>query len=401
MPTTLFAVLVLSGAALYFMTPDERSRLARSAAGAVQRAIRAQSSASGEPFDEFLRARTRWPIVTPLLVVLNAVVFTLMLFDRGALAEAQTLIDWGANFAPRTTNDEWWRLIAATFVHGGVLHFLATVAGVVPLGLVLERAVGRIAFAAVYLAAGVIAGVVSLWTASPTSVTIGASGAIFGIYGLLLATLAWGVVTPLPVRVPLMTVKRIAAAAVPFFLYNLVTDDLGTTSELAGLGAGFIAGLIVASRVARERPPIYRAAMVVAAATVIVIAAALPLRGIVDFRPELAQIAALEARTAGVYDAAVTKFRIGRMPAKALAQLINRTIIPDLEAGRARVHAIRGVPREQAPLVAAAVQYFELRQQSWRRRAEGLLTAKMEMLREAERTEQAALKAFRRVQPST
>ncbi|HEX9366163.1 MAG TPA: rhomboid family intramembrane serine protease [Vicinamibacterales bacterium] len=403
MPTTAFALLVLSGAALYFMNPEERARLARFAVGALRRAVGAAThpSSSGEPFDDMLRARTGRPLVTPLLLALNALVFTLMLFGPGAFNDTQTLIDWGANYAPRTTNGEWWRLIAAMFVHGGVFHLAATMAGLLPLGLIMERAMGRIAFATTYLAAGLIAGVVSLWTTSPMSVSYGASGALFGIYGLLLASLVWGLVSPPAVPVPLLTVKRLAAAAVPFFLYNLVTDHLGTASELAGLGAGFTGGLVVARGWTREKPAGGRAAVLMAATVVIVVGAAVPLRGILDFRPEVARIAAVEERTAGAYDEAVAKFRLGRIPAKGLIQLIDRTIIPELQGVRARVIALRGVPPEQAPLAAAAEEYFQLREASWRRRAEGLLRSNLNMLRDAEQTEHAALDAFRRMRPAT
>ena len=396
MPATALALLVLSGVALYLMTPEERVQLAQSAVAAIRRAIRAaiQSSSSGEPFDDFLRMRTGCPVVTPSLVAVNTLIFTFMLFGPGALNDVQTLVNWGANFAPRTTNGEWWRLITATFVHAGMLHLLATIAGLVPLGLILERAVGRVTFATTYVAAGILASVISLWTTSPMSVSLGASGAIFGIYGLLLASLLWGVFSRPAVSIPLMTVKRIAATAGVFFLYNLLTDDLGTASELAGLATGFVGGLVVARGVTREKPPVRRSAFAMAAAIVIAVLCAIPVRGIADVRPEIAQIAAVEERTAGTYDAAVAKFRHRRITAEALVEVIDRTIMPELQAARARLKALRGVPREQVPLVTAAETYFELREQSWRRRAEGLLRSNMDKLREAEQSERAALEAF-------
>ena len=402
MPATpLIALLAVAGVALYFMTPEERARLARRVGDAVKHAIGAaiHASPSRQPFDELLRARTGWPIVTPLIIALNASVFILMLFGRGALGDTQTLIDWGGNFAPRTANGEWWRLIAAMFVHGSVLHLAATMAGLVPLGFILERLVGRIAFGVTYLAAGLIAGVVSLWTVSATSVTIGASGAIFGIYGLLLASLAWAFVRPPAVPVPMIMVKRIAAAAVPFFLYNLGTDHLGMASELAGLGTGLVGGLVFARGVAHEKPRLRRVAAVTAAAILIAVAAALPWRGLVDARPELARIAAAEERTAAVYDEAVARFRLGRLPAKGLAQLIDRTILPELQADRARLQALHGVLPEQLPLVAAAEEYFRLRDLSWRRRSQALHQANMNMLREADQSERSALEAFERMHP--
>ena len=312
-------------------------------------------------------------VVTPLLVALNTIVFIGMLFGSGAMHDPPTLIGWGVNYAPRTTNAEWWRLAGSMFVHGNIFHFVTTMAALVSLGVVLERAVGRIAFAAIYVAAGLLASVVSLWTTSPTSVSYGSSGAVFGLYGLLLASLAWAIVKRPEVGIPLITVKRLAAAAVPFFLYNLAADNLGTTSELAGLGAGFAGGLLVARGVGREKPAVVRAAWVMAAASVIVAMSAAPLRGTIDFTPEIARIAAVEERTADAYDTALANYHVGRIRAKELIQVIERTILPDLQAMHTRIAALRGVPQEQVPLAAAAREYFKLREASWRRRAEGLV----------------------------
>jgi membrane associated rhomboid family serine protease len=402
MTTTFFLLLVLSAVGVYFTTPDERRKLARSANVAIRQGIRAATeSTPDDPFEGFLQARTGRPLVTPLLAALNVVVFVLMLVGPGAFGDSQTLIAWGGNVAPRTTNGEWWRLIAATFVHGGLLHLLATIAGLVPLGLILERAVGRLAFAAVYLASGMLASLVALWTMEPTSVSVGASGAVFGIYGLLLAAVLWWVVSSPPVPVPLITVKRLAAAAGFFFLYNMATDYVGMAAELTGLAVGFAGGLVMTSGIVRETAGVRRSAMVMGTAIAIAFAAAFPLRGIIDARPELAQLAALEERTAVAYDAAVVRYRNGSITSDALVQHIDRTIIPELRAIHARLTALHGVPTEQAPLVAAASEYCQLREQSWRRRSEGLHKLDARMLRQADETERAALKAFQKIRPTT
>ena len=403
MPTPLFALIVLSGAALYFMTPEERTRLARSVAGALRTGAHAvmHPAKPGDPFGELLRTRTRWVVVTPLLVVLHVLTFALMVAAPGSVSDPATAIEWGANFAPRTTNNEWSRLILSTFVHGGLLHLMATVAGLLPVGLILERAIGRVTFAAVYLGAGVFASLVSLWTMPPTSVTYGASGAVFGIYGLLLASLIWTIVQRPPVPIPLMAVKRVAAAAVPFLLYNAMTDHLGRGPELTGFATGLVSGLLMARGVTVEKPRLSRAAVLTAATAAIAIAAAVPLRGVTDFRPQIAHIASVEEKTAIAYDVAVAEFKLGRLPAKRLAQVIERSILPELHGVKKRLSEIKGVPREQTPLVEAADAYLRLREQSWRRRAEGLLRANLTMLREAERTERAALEAFQKLQSAT
>jgi len=401
MATAVFALVLLACAALYFMSAQERAQLAQRAVAALREAIRTAREKSDDPFDEMLRARTGRLVVTPLLVALNTIVFIGMLFGSGAMYDPQTLIGWGVNYAPRTTNAEWWRLAGSMFVHGNIFHFATTMAALVSLGVLLERAVGRIAFAAIYLAAGLLTSVVSLWTTSPTSVSFGSSGAVFGIYGLLLASLVWAIVKRPEVGIPLIVVKRLAAAAVPFFLYNLAADNLGTTSELAGFGAGFAGGLLVARGVGREKPAALRAAWVIAAASVIVVMAAAPFRGTIDFTPEIARIAAVEERTADAYDTALANYHVGRIRAKELIQVIERTILPELQAVHARVAALRGVPQEQVPLAAAAREYFKLREASWRRRAEGLVKSNTKILRDAEQTERAAMDAFRKMIPTT
>ena len=95
----------------------------------------------------------------PVLLALNVLVFLAMGWGGD---DAETLVSWGANFGPRTTNGEWWRLVASMFVHTGTLQLLVNGAALVQLGLILERLVGHVTFAAVYLAAGLLASIVSL-----------------------------------------------------------------------------------------------------------------------------------------------------------------------------------------------------------------------------------------------
>jgi membrane associated rhomboid family serine protease len=388
MATPLFAVLVLAGAALYFMNPAERLRLMQTIVGAIRRAAYASTHVpAGDAFDEFLRARTRWAIATPVLLTATVLV---------AIGNPAAIEKWG-NLATQTTNGQWWRVMTATFVHAGLLHVAMTVAAVAGIGGILERAVGRVAFAVVYLSAGLVAGVVSLWTASPTAVTFGSSGAVFGMSGLLLAVMANAFLAPPPFPLPWMLAKRVAVTAVPFLLYSLATDHLSTTSEMAGLGTGLVAGLIVARGVAHEKPSLHRAGALTAVSALIAFGAVMPLEGLIDVRPEIEKVVAVETRTAGAYDDAAAKFRIGRLPAKALVQVIDVSILPDLQAARARLEELRGVPREHAPMVAAAQQYVQLREQSWRARAEGLRKSKMDLLRKAEASERAALDAFEKM----
>jgi len=395
--------MILGGAALYFMKPDERTAFLKKAVATIRQGIRASLEATpDDPFEELLRARTAKPLVTPLLAALNVIVFVLMLLG-GALGDTQGLIDWGGNMATHTTNGEWWRLVGSTFVHGSLFHLIATLAGLVPLGVILERALGRAAFAGIYVASGMVASVVALWTTDPTAVSVGASGAVFGVYGLLLASLAWYFKNKPEekIAIPAITLKRLGVASAFFVLYSLGNDSLGAAPEFAGLAVGFAGGLVVARNVSREKAGARSTGLAVAAATVIVVACGFPLQGITDVRPDLVKLAALEERTAGEYDAAVVKYRGGTLTEDALIKMIDRTIIPELRAVREHLAGLHGVPSDQAPLVAAASEYCQLREQSWRRRAEGLHKLNSKVLRQADEEERAALRAFEKFRPST
>lgn len=390
----LIFLLMVVGFALWVMTPAQRARLVRAVLAAIRHVKGAPTQGRPQPSFDAFRARTPWALVTLALVALNAAIFVLMIFGATALSDPATLVDWGGNFGPRTTNGEWWRLVTTMFIHAGTPHLVANVVGLIQLGLILERLAGHLAFAAVYVVAGVFASLVSL-SAYPVAVSVGASGAIFGIYGLLLASLIWGVLQRSTVTIPLIALKRLGPAAAVFVLYNVTTDGLGGAAEVAGLVAGFVCGLILRG-LGDRKPSARQVAAVMTAAFVIVVASAVRLRGIADVRPEIKRIIAVEDRTVRAYRDAADRFKKGGMAAEALVQLIDRTIVPELQAADARLKALDRVPHEYQPLVAGAEEYLRLREESWRLRAEGLRKNDMLTLREAERTESASDESRRR-----
>ena len=86
-----------------------------------------------------LRA-TASTIAFTLLAILTALIVGGLVI---IFSDPDTLITWGANYAPRTTNGEWWRLCSAMFVHQGAVAVLVNAAAIVQLGFILERLVGR------------------------------------------------------------------------------------------------------------------------------------------------------------------------------------------------------------------------------------------------------------------
>jgi rhomboid family protein len=221
------------------------------------------------------------------------------------------------------------------------------------------------------MAAGLFASLVSL-SASPVAVSVGASGAVFGLYGLLFASAIWGMIHRSSVSIPLVVLKRLAPAAAVFMLYNVMNGRLEGEGELIGLVLGFCCGLVLARRVTDRTPPERLVTAALATTVVMVVACAVPLSGILDVRPEIDRIVAIERSTAGAYQSAVKQLRDGRVTAEAVARLIDRTIMPQLQAADLRLKALDKVPSEHQPLIASAEEYLKLRSHSWRLRAEGL-----------------------------
>jgi len=98
-------------------------------------------------------------------------------------AAAFSFIPPGAHLVG-VAHGEWWRMVTAAFLHYGPFHLLINMYSLYFAGSILERVIGRWRFALVYLAAG-IAGSAGALLLTPNAVTVGASGAIFGILGAL------------------------------------------------------------------------------------------------------------------------------------------------------------------------------------------------------------------------
>src|SRR6266550_1294562 len=95
------------------------------------------------------------------------------------------IFEKGALFGPLVGNGDWWRLITAAFLHYGPIHLGFNMFFLYWIGTPVEQYLGRGRFLAVYLVSG-LAGSAGALVLSPTSVTVGASGAIFGILGAAL-----------------------------------------------------------------------------------------------------------------------------------------------------------------------------------------------------------------------
>ncbi|GAB2969091.1 hypothetical protein GCM10027048_44860 [Hymenobacter coalescens] len=130
--------------------------------------------------------------VTLGLTGLNVLVFLLMVAGGADVLHpaGRDLIAWGSNFSPLTLHGQWWRLLTACALHGGLAHLLLNAYALLVIGALLEPLLGRPRLLLAYVLSGVGGSLASLWWHTGGVNSVGASGAIFGLYGVMLTLTA-------------------------------------------------------------------------------------------------------------------------------------------------------------------------------------------------------------------
>jgi len=125
--------------------------------------------------------------LTYTLIILNSTVYLFSAFFSHSISDMdmQTLVDMGALYGPYTVQQgEWWRLFTAMFLHGGMTHILMNMFSLYLVGRAAEMYFDMKSYLSIYFFSGLLGGLASLYM-HPASVGVGASGAIFGVFGAL------------------------------------------------------------------------------------------------------------------------------------------------------------------------------------------------------------------------
>ena len=151
---------------------------------------RSRARTAGWAFHALLKQHTPVPFVTYALLGVNVGAFLLTAALGAGFFEA----DWlrlralGAGYGPDTTGGQWWRLLTATFLHAGIGHLLGNMLFFFFIGRFMERLLGHTPFLVLYLGSALTGSLASLlW--SPGRLTVGASGAVFGLFAGILGFL--------------------------------------------------------------------------------------------------------------------------------------------------------------------------------------------------------------------
>lgn len=185
------------------------------------------------------------------IIGINVLVFILMAVDGAGIIDLNGLvhIKWGSNFSPLTLSGDWWRLFTNIFIHFGIIHLLMNMYALYMVGIYLEPMLGKVKYLTAYLCTGIVASVVSLWWHTDTVNSAGASGAIFGMYGLFLALLTTDLI-PAAVR------KALLSSIGIFVLYNLaygMKGNIDNSAHVGGLVSGFIFGYLFVISIKAEK----------------------------------------------------------------------------------------------------------------------------------------------------
>jgi len=207
------------------------------------------AKADAHEFSRFLR-ESGTPLVTLAIIAANLVIYLVAGIKGAGWMSGNTtvLYELGGNFAASTALGQWWRLVTSMFLHAGLMHVALNMWALWEAGRIAERLFGHGTFAMVYLAAGLLGSLASInW--QQDLVGVGASGAVFGVYGALLAALA--------LRrdlLPLSVAKQMTTSMAVFVAYALINGfgktGIDNAAHLGGLLAGALlgAGLVASSQ---------------------------------------------------------------------------------------------------------------------------------------------------------
>lgn len=195
---------------------------------------------AGSQNDEVV-PRRYWPAATFILLAVNFIFFGLEIFAGGS-DNTQVLLNLGAAYGPYLRRGEYWRLVMPIFLHGGWLHILGNSYCLYILGPILERVYGYGRYLTIYVAAGMGGALLSMEVSR--NVSVGASGAIFGIAGAMLVT---GYVHR--DAIPRRWGRAFGLGIVPFIVLNLALGfsmhGIDNWGHLGGLATGLLLAFVI------------------------------------------------------------------------------------------------------------------------------------------------------------
>jgi len=213
-----------------------------------------------------VRSTSGVPVVTRALIVLNVIVFLAETASGvrlgGCSGSCGSVWNHGALLGYSIAHQhQYWRIVTGGFLHDGILHIGVNMLSLYFVGSALEPALGRFNFAAIYLVS-LLAGSFGALLFQPNVPTVGASGAIFGIFGAL-------IVVAYHRGIPIWQ-SGLGMVLVINLIFSVTFSGISIGGHLGGLIGGLICGEIVMRFSERRRVPavVYTGFALVAVASI-------------------------------------------------------------------------------------------------------------------------------------
>ncbi|MFF1277016.1 rhomboid family intramembrane serine protease [Streptomyces marokkonensis] len=174
-------------------------------------------------------------LVTKILLGINLAVFLAVQIRSSLLSELYLIGEWPpAPFLPTqgVAEGEWYRLVTSMFTHEEIWHIGFNMLGLWWLGSMLEEALGRARYLALYLISGLAGSALTYLLASGTTASLGASGAIFGLFGA----------TAVLMRRRRYDMRPVVALLVINLIFTFGWNDIAWQAHIGGLVAGVVIG---------------------------------------------------------------------------------------------------------------------------------------------------------------
>jgi len=197
--------------------------------------------------------------LTQVILGANVMVFIAMVYASGVVTgdfPFQTSVHFGANYGPLTLSGDWWRLLTYMFLHGNIFHIAMNMWCLWNLGALCESLYGRFTYAAIYLITGVAGGLASVgW--NPNVLSVGASGALFGLTGALIASFYLGEFSLSGISIKGTLSSLLFFAGFSLFLGKVV-PGIDNACHVGGLVSGLILGALIALAAPEHHKPMQR-----------------------------------------------------------------------------------------------------------------------------------------------
>ena len=177
--------------------------------------------------------------VYKILLQLNIAAFALIVLQGSDIINpsGEILYAWGANYGPSTVNGQWWRLLSSMFLHGGIIHLAFNMYALKILGPIVEKIFGNVGFLLIYLFTGLCGSLASVYSNAGSSV--GASGAICGIFGALIGFMVFKR-SSIPKEISSSIFRNAALVILLNAFIGLGVSQIDNSAHLGGLLSGFV-----------------------------------------------------------------------------------------------------------------------------------------------------------------